>query len=110
MGHSISIGAQTGQEITMPYVTQKERNYLEPIINELVDELQNTPMNKRGGSCNYAVCTLLLRALKPEMGWNYAALSNVIGTLECAKQEIYTRLVAPYELKAVERNGDLTDF
>lgn len=37
---------------------------------------------------------------------NYAAYNEAIGVLECAKLELYRRLVAPYEDRKIAENGD----
>jgi len=39
--------------------------------------------------------------------WSYAELNEVIGVLECAKQELYRRVVAPYEDGKAKINGDV---
>lgn len=62
------------------------------------------------GLANYIATRLVLGILKPNAGWNYASLADVVATFECAKQEIYRRLVAPYEEKAIAKNGDLNEL
>ena len=38
---------------------------------------------------------------------NYERYNAVIGVLECAKQELYRRQIAPYEDEKCEENGDV---
>lgn len=38
---------------------------------------------------------------------SYADFNTVIGVLECAKLELYRRMVAPYEDQKIEENGDV---
>jgi len=38
---------------------------------------------------------------------NYADYNEVMGVLECVKQELYRRLIVPYENKKKEENGDV---
>jgi hypothetical protein len=38
---------------------------------------------------------------------NYTTAKEFIGELECAKQEIYRRIVAPYEDEKIKENGDV---
>ena len=38
---------------------------------------------------------------------NYADYNEVIGVLECVKQELYRRLITSYEDKKKEENGDV---
>lgn len=38
---------------------------------------------------------------------NYQTYNDVIGALECAKLEIYRRMIAPYEDTKIKENGDV---
>lgn len=40
-------------------------------------------------------------------GLNYRTLNDVIGALECAKQEFYRRVATPYEERKRAENGDV---
>ena len=40
-------------------------------------------------------------------GESYSSYADIIGTLECAKLELYRRWVAAYEDKAIARHGDI---
>ena len=42
-----------------------------------------------------------------DMTLGYTELSSIMGVLECVKQEFYRRMVAPYEDKKCEENGDV---
>lgn len=60
-----------------------------------------------GGELNYAITKLCLDYIDSHEQLSYALLSEVIASLECAKQEMYRRLVGPYEdVKALD-NGDV---
>ena len=39
--------------------------------------------------------------------YSFQDLNELIGALECAKQELYRRVVAPYEEDKIEENGDV---
>jgi hypothetical protein len=41
------------------------------------------------------------------MGVTYTSINEVIGVLECAKLELYRRIVAPYEDHKKEQHGDV---
>lgn len=69
----------------MPYIT-KER------AHELKWDL--TPQTS--GELNYCITELLLEYLE-DSEKRYQDYNEVIGVLECAKLELYRRLVAPYE-------------
>ena len=79
----------------MPYIEQERRQVLDIYAGgaETIGEL------------NYIITKLVLRFLGSEP--NYASHNAVIGVLECAKQELYRRVVVPYEEKKREENGDV---
>jgi hypothetical protein len=41
------------------------------------------------------------------VGKNYKHINEIIGVLECAKQEFYRRVAAPYEDTKIQENGDV---
>ena len=43
-------------------------------------------------------------------GRSYATFNEVVGVLECAKQEFYRRVVAGYEQEKFVANGDVYPF
>ena len=85
----------------MPYIIQELRdkylNILEDIQNKGIENV---------GTLNYLV-TMICGIYLTEQGERYKTYNDIVGTLECAKLELYRRLIAPYEDKAIERNGDL---
>jgi hypothetical protein len=42
-------------------------------------------------------------------GLSYETLNAVIGVLECAKQELYRRVISTYEDQACAKNGEVYD-
>jgi hypothetical protein len=59
------------------------------------------------GDLNYAVSRLVDDYLIRKGGIRYAHLNEVIGALECAKLELYRRVVAPYEEGKREQSGEV---
>lgn len=84
----------------MPYIKSEDRKLFDELIVHLA-VLVSTP-----GDLNYIITTLLHWRLK-DRGLNYANLNEAIGVLECAKQELYRRVVVPYEDGKILANGDL---
>ena len=41
---------------------------------------------------------------------SYQTYNDIVGVLDCAKMEIYRRLVAKYEDAKVEENGDVKPY
>jgi len=95
----------------MPYVTQDSRKCIDSQLHDLIEEARLVfEPDEMKGVANYLVTRLVLGLLKPEDGWRYSSLADVVGTLEAAKLEVYRRLVAPYEDGAIDKNGDLDEY
>ena len=78
--------------------------YIEPQARERIDRggAPTTP-----GELNYAITRLVDAYLIAKGGIRYAHLNEVMGTLECAKLELYRRLAAPYEDEKRREAGDV---
>lgn len=79
----------------MPYIPQDRRD------NLLNGEIR--PVNP--GDLNFLITMIIQDYLAPSA--RYTDFNDVIGVLECAKLELYRRLVAPYEDTKIEENGDV---
>lgn len=79
----------------MPYIEQQRRTELEE------GATPHTP-----GELNYAVTDLLIRYLWNKT-LNYGHINDVVGVLECAKQELYRRVAVNYENGKIAMNGDV---
>ena len=88
----------------MPYIKGEQRWPIDDRLLNLLDYLDATPVNQLDGQVNYAITRIMQRLYKP----SYFNLNRAIGVLECAKQELYRRIVAPYEDQKIIENGDLT--
>lgn len=96
----------------MPYITAERRADLDAHITDLADEIKYDPSGVReptrfAGELNYVVTRVLLKVLPAKRYW---ALALGIGTLVCAIFEFYRRFVAPYEDKAIQKNGDIPEY
>lgn len=99
----------------MPYITPKRRgaiyNYSPGYYSELdppepeVCFIDATKIDS-AGDLNYAITKLITHYLD-NFGHRYEHFNAVIGVLECAKLEVYRRVVAPYEDEKKEENGDV---
>ena len=61
---------------------------------------------KVAGELNFAI-TAVVDSYIARRGLNYQALNDAIGALECAKLELYRRVVSPYEDTKIKENGDV---
>jgi hypothetical protein len=82
----------------MPYLRQSDRF-----------ELDMTRPPDSPGELNYVITRVVTEYLarggaeKPV----YADFNEAMGVLECAKHELYRRMLAPYEDRKKEENGDV---
>lgn len=80
----------------MPYIRSDRRRILDEKYWEAA-----TP-----GELNYLITNICTEyAAKHTHG--YAVYNDIIGALECAKQEFYRRVVVPYEDIKIKENGDV---
>jgi len=57
------------------------------------------------GILNYIICKILLSIYNKKPGYyNY---NRMMGVIECVKQELYRRVIGPYEDKKIKENGDI---
>jgi uncharacterized protein DUF6899 len=80
----------------MPYVKAEKRRDLSPTSVVGAQE---------SGELNYQLTVLVDRYLG--INPNYHRYNEAIGALECAKLELYRRLVTPYETLKCWENGDV---
>lgn len=78
----------------MPYISPEDRRRL------ALGGIVTTP-----GELNYRVHQLVFRYLPNRP--HYADFNEVIGVLECVKQELYRRMVAAYEDEKRAEHGDV---
>lgn len=81
----------------MPYIKQEFRVAVRPTS-------QSAPVI--AGDLNFQITTLLITYIH-QHGKSYNTLNEIVGALECAKLELYRRVVAPYEDEKIKVNGDV---
>lgn len=82
----------------MPYIKQALRKFYKPRVESAPD--------CNPGILNFQITTLCIDYLEQE-DESYAAYNAVIGALDCAKMELYRRMIIPYEEEKIEENGDI---
>lgn len=81
----------------MPYISSETREDLEPFSTEHAE---------LAGELNYQITRLAWRYAN-DNGKCYDTFNEIIGVLECAKQEFYRRICGPYETYKQGENGDV---
>jgi hypothetical protein len=93
----------------MPYIKESNRVVYKEILKDLAGKIQvmahECGHDKIAGELNFIITKLLKEVYKGKL--NYAAHNEIIGMLECCKQEWYRRFAAPYEDLKILENGDV---
>lgn len=92
----------------MPYIEQTDREVYDPQIDALVEQLTHFGANQvpKVGHVNYVISKLIWDIFRKN-GPSYTGGNNLIGVLECVKQEFYRRQLAGYEDEKIKENGDI---
>lgn len=77
-----------------------------PYIKEEARERMRSDTPKNAGELNF-VLTIMAQNYWYENDKNYQAFNDILGAFEGAKLELYRRMIAPYEDKKIEENGDV---
>jgi hypothetical protein len=85
----------------LPYLCAEDRNHLDREIDALASKMNDLGTGF-GADMNYCIHCLIAKA-HPQ---RYAHWQEIIGALECAKQELYRR-IAIYENAKAQENGDI---
>lgn len=88
----------------MPYISQESKEKVDRGLVALgLSEFECA------GDLNYAIHQLIAKYIDQNNS-SYQTYNDIVGVLDCAKMEIYRRLVAKYEDNKVEENGDVKPY
>jgi len=87
----------------MPYIDKSSRKNIDKELNALIKKLKAIPADKVDGNINYCISTMLKELYSP----SYFNYNRMAGVIACVQQEVYRRIVAPYEDKKIKENGDV---
>ena len=82
----------------MPYIPKSRRAE--------IDLLGTVASDYVPGDLNYQFTLLILDYIDAR-GLSYQTINDIVGSLECCKQEFYRRVAGPYENKKSKDNGDV---
>lgn len=97
----------------MPYIAQKKRARLDPLIDQLAERIAGgikaSPDDAAfAGLLNYACTRLALKVMRIRSGKiRYGLIALVTGVFNNISDEFYRRLAAPYEDRQIKKNGDV---
>jgi broad-specificity NMP kinase len=91
----------------MPYIKTDKRDKYYTGLTELGNVLADVPKEDLPGELNFVISSILNDNISYYHRVNYEYFNMVIGVLECVKQELYRRMLGPYEDIKIEENGDV---
>jgi len=96
----------------MPYIKYTGRNEYDDLVDQVINILQakgieDEKSNEWKGFLNYFI-SRLAHVLIVKRGLRYHTCNDVIGVLECVKQELYRTVIAPYEDEKRSENGPVS--
>lgn len=91
----------------MPYIQKKDRNCLDPYHDDNFSPCIPATAGELNFVITKAVLAFLRTRTKEGAAYRYSDLNEAIGALECAKQELYRRVVSKIEDDKREENGDV---
>jgi broad-specificity NMP kinase len=98
----------------MPYIKKEDRTKYDALIKEITDLLINGDYFEQShpsrnevkvGEVNYIISSIIWEIFKKER--SYTMGNNLVGVLECVKQEFYRRQLSNYEDEKIKENGDI---
>lgn len=86
----------------MPYIPNQRRC-------ELLEKTGENSLPKTTGELNFLLTIQCLDYLehKTRGDYNYSTINDIVGALECCKQELYRRVAIPLEERKIIENGDV---
>ncbi len=87
----------------MPYIKKDQRPVIDELVKPLIDHLKSLPVEDQDGSLNYTV-TKIIKHVYPQ---KYFHFIRALGVLTAITQELYRKIVGPYEDTKISENGDV---
>jgi len=88
----------------MPYIKRDRRIKYGHLIEHILYDLRSD-IGWCEGDLNYIISSVIWRLF--DQNPCYGNGNNLMGLLECIKQEFYRRKLAPYEDMKIKENGDV---
>jgi hypothetical protein len=88
----------------MPYISEESKDKVDKGLVALgLSEFECA------GDLNYAIHQLIAKYID-QNNRSYQTYNDIVGVLDCAKMELYRRLVSDYEDKKMSQNGDVAPY
>lgn len=93
----------------MPYIKRTQRvkldRFLQPILAEIYSGSGEKFKNITSGELNFFISSIIWTLFEENPSYDKA--NELIGVLECVKQEFIRRKLSKYEDQKIKENGDI---
>lgn len=87
----------------MPYIKREQRPAIDELVKPLIDHLKSLPLEEQDGAMNYAF-TKTIKHVYPQ---KYFHFNRALGVLTAITQELYRKIIGPYEDTKITENGEV---
>lgn len=87
----------------MPYIKPEQRPEIDIMLEPLIQHMSALPIEDQDGALNYAT-TKIIKHVYPV---KYFHLNRALGVLTAIQQELYRKIIGPYEDAKIIENGDV---
>ena len=94
----------------MPYITEQNREQLQPVLEPLIDFIFDDKLASNPGPINYIITKICHAYIQGNGYYNYNGFNEMIGILDCVKAEFYRTVVAKYEDEKKKLNGNISEL
>jgi len=111
--HANICGHNYNKENNMPYISEINRNKLDPCIEQVIQCIKNTQLSNTYnlqdslGDINYTFSRITAGLMEKP---SYSKIAMITGVLENIKQEFYRRVASSYEDQKIVINGDIKEY
>lgn len=89
----------------MPYIKKEQRTKFEPTIYTILQDLIKSDKSFEVGELNYIISSIIWKIFDNKR--SYTNGNNLVGVLECVKNEFIRRRLNDYEDQKIKENGDI---
>ncbi len=87
----------------MPYIKKESRPPIDSLLAPLIEHIKTFPVEEQDGVINYLV-TKIIQSVYPQKYFHY---NRALGVLSAITQELYRKIIGPYEDIKIKENGDV---
>jgi hypothetical protein len=97
---------QLSRKVDMPYIKKEDRPKFNSVIEDVVDELtEHGYATFKVGELNYVLSSIIWKLFDQSPSYSHG--NDLVGVIECVKEEFYRRKLSKLEDEKILENGDI---